>query len=136
MKKNVFLFILILFSYSANTEMKHHHKIYSAVKPYPIIKLKLEKDTMDGFNLIIKTSNFTFAPEKVNQTNDANEGHAHIYINDRKIRQYSPYFHISNNLLQNGENKIRVGLHANDHSHFVVNMKKIQKSLVINKQPN
>ena len=130
--KNVFIFFIsILFLCSANAEMKHNHKVYNAVKPYPAIKLKLEKDMVDGFNLTIKVNNFTFAPERVNQKNDANEGHAHIYINDRKIRQYSPYFHIPNNLLRNGENKIRVSLHANDHSHFVVNMEKIQATLVI-----
>ena len=37
-----------------------------------------------------------------------------------KYRQYSPYFHLSNNLLQKGENEIKVTLNSNDHSHLMV----------------
>ena len=47
------------------------------------------EDKMDGFNLIISTSNFIFSPQNVNEKNNGNEGHAHIYINGTKFRQYS-----------------------------------------------
>ena len=65
---------------------QHHHKTYHATKPYPEIELKVRKDVMDGFNLVIVTRNFQFAPNRVNQANSVNEGQAHIYINEEKIR--------------------------------------------------
>ena len=139
MIKVVFYIISAVIACNANAEMKHHknsqhhHKMYHATKPYPEIELKVQKDVMDGFNLVIVTRNFQFAPKRVNQANSVNEGHAHIYINEEKIRQYSPYFHLSNKLLRKGDNKIRVSLHANDHSHFVVNMEKIEKTIVVRK---
>jgi len=131
MIKFVIFVIAIVFSYTVNAEMKHYHKIYNATKPYPEMQLKVDKDTMDGFNLSIVTRNFRFTPKKVNKTNSPNEGHAHIYINGEKIRQYSPYFHLSSKLLHKGKNKIRVSLHANDHSHFVVDMENIQQTIFV-----
>ena len=53
---------------------------------------------MDGFNINIVTRNYWFTPKKVNQTNSPNDGHAEIYIHGEKIRQYSPYFHLSRKL--------------------------------------
>ncbi len=110
-----------------------HHKMINAQKPYPKLNLKMEKDKMDGYNLNIKVSNFTFAPENVNGKNQDNQGHAHIYINGNKIRQYSPFFHLSGKLLKNGKNIIRVTLNANDHSVFAINMKKIEAIIHIKK---
>ena len=57
----------------------------------------------------------------MNLANNGNEGHAHIYVNDVKYRHYSPYFHLSNNLLKKGENEIKVTLNSNDHSHLMAN---------------
>ena len=137
MIKGLICAISMVFVFTASAEIKHdhqskhHHKAYQAEKPYPDVQLKLRKDKMDGFNLIIVTRNFQFAPERINQTNGSNEGHAHIYINGEKIRQYSPYFHLSSKLLQKGKNQIRVSLHANDHSYFVVHKEKIQKTIIV-----
>jgi hypothetical protein len=131
--------VSIIFAFTVNAETKHHHKskhhhkVYQATKPYPKIQLQVKKDSMDGFNLTIVTSNFRFAAKRINKTNGPNEGHAHIYINGEKIRQYSPYFHLSGKLLRKGENKIRVSLHANDHSYFVVDKETIQQTVIIKK---
>ena len=122
MKKILSICIFVLFSSISFADDKHSHKHarIEATAPYPTLDVKLMKDAKDGYNLIIQTTNFTFAPEKVNLANNGNEGHAHIYINDVKYRQYSPYFHLSNNLLQKGENEIKVTLNSNDHSHLMV----------------
>ena len=139
MAKNIYFILFIFFASNVNAEMKHHnkvhhhHKFFKVEKPYPELKLKLEKDKMDGYNLVRVADNFTFSPDKVNQANGPNEGHAHIYINGKKTRQYSPYFHISDAMLKRGNNDLRVCLHANDHSYLVINMRKIQKSLIIKK---
>ena len=123
MKKSLLIITFILFSNIsfADDNHGHNHKTIEANTPYPTLNVKLMKDTKDGYNLIIQTTNFKFAPEKVNQANNGNEGHAHIYINDVKYRQYSPYFHLSNNLLKKGENEIKVTLNSNDHSNFTAN---------------
>ena len=118
------LFITLLFVLSSTLSFAdddHKHKMVEANAPYPTLDVELIKDTKDGYNLIIQTTNFKFAPESVNQANNGNEGHAHIYINDVKYRQYSPYFHLSNNLLEKGENEIKVTLNANDHGHLMAN---------------
>ena len=121
--KKIFLIIIIVFfsntSFPDNTH-SHKHKMIEANAPYPTLNVKLMKDAKDGYNFIIQTTNFKFAPEKVNEANNGNEGHAHIYINNVKYRQYSLYFHLSKNLLQKGENEIKVTLNANDHSHLMV----------------
>ena len=123
MKKLLSIFIFVLFSNISFADDKHSHKHarIEATAPYPTLDVDLIKDTKDGYNLIIQTTNFKFAPENVNQANNGNEGHAHIYINDVKYRQYSPYFHLSNNLLEKGENEIKVTLNANDHGHLMAN---------------
>src|SRR5210317_2639752 len=119
------LFITLLFVLSstfliADDDHEHKHNMVEANAPYPTLDVELIKDTKDGYNLIIETANFKFAPENVNLANNGNEGHAHIYVNDVKYRQYSPYFHLSNNLLRKGENEIKVTLNSNDHSHLMV----------------
>jgi len=114
----VFLFANISFAGDGHS---HKHQMLEANSPYPTLDVELIKDAKDGYNLIIHTSNFHFAPENVNLANNGNEGHAHIYVNDVKYRQYSPYFHLSNNLLKKGENEIKVTLNSNDHSHLMAN---------------
>tara|TARA_B100001094_G_scaffold325267_1_gene379315 strand:+ start:617 stop:1036 length:420 start_codon:yes stop_codon:yes gene_type:complete len=137
MTKGIIIIISLIFGFTASAEMqyfhksKHHHNAYQAVKSYPEIQLEVKKDKMDGFNLTFITRHFTFAHQRVNQRNGLNEGHAHIYINGKKIRQYSPYFLLSGELLIKGKNEIRVSLHANDHSYFVGHKKRIQQTITI-----
>jgi hypothetical protein len=122
--------ILIIFTFTltsfnnfvyADSKHNHQHSVIEAVAPYPTLDVEVLQDAKSGFNLIIKTTNFAFTPLSVNQANNGNEGHAHIYINDVKYRQYSPYFHLSNDLLLEGENEIRVTLNSNDHSELAIN---------------
>lgn len=80
----------------------------------PTLAIVLHKDTMSGINLEIQTTNFTFAPETVNQANIAGAGHAHVYANGKKLsRVYGNWFHIIG--LPAGEHTIMVELNANSH---------------------
>ena len=115
----------------AGSNHDHHHQMIEAVSPYPTLEVEILEDAMSGYNLIINTTNFTFAPLNVNQANNGNEGHAHIYINNVKFRQYSPYFHLSNHLLREGLNEITVTLNANDHSHLMVNGNPLEEKLEV-----
>lgn len=84
----------------------------------PTLNAMLMKDTKGGWNLHIMTQNFRFAPENVNAENAAGEGHAHVYVDGKKIsRLYSPWLHIDA-LPQGGT--VKVELNANDHSPLSV----------------
>jgi len=94
----------------------------------PKLELELLKDTKSGWNLILHTGNFEFAPEKVNQSNEPNQGHAHLYVNGEKItRLYSKYFYLSD--FPAGEHKIVVSLNTNDHSEYSVNGENIKATV-------
>jgi hypothetical protein len=81
----------------------------------PVIDLTVNEDAMTGWNIVINTENFLFAPEKVNTENTANEGHAHLYVDGFKFsRIYSQWFHLK--ALTPGEHTLRITLNYNDHS--------------------
>ena len=85
----------------------------------PTLDLQLAKDAKSGWNLHIATTNFRFAPERASRANRAGEGHAHVYVDGRKIaRLYGPWFHLDG--LPPGKAEIAVTLIANDHSDLAV----------------
>lgn len=82
------------------------------------VSLRVVKDASAGWNVFVDTENFRFAPESVNADNLANEGHAHLYVNNVKItRLYGPAYHMAD--LPEGPHKIMVSLNANDHTALV-----------------
>ncbi|MEM7438101.1 MAG: hypothetical protein AAF393_00775 [Pseudomonadota bacterium] len=84
----------------------------------PSLNAMLMKDAKGGWNLHLTVQNFRFAPEAVNQANADGEGHAHVYVDGRKIsRLYSPWLHID--ALPAGAT-VKVELNANDHSPLFV----------------
>lgn len=84
----------------------------------PTLAAELLKDAKAGWNLHIQTTNFRFSPEDVNRANTAGEGHAHVYVNGRKIaRHYGPWLHIET--LPEGA-VVMIELNANDHSPLSV----------------
>ena len=117
--------------------MKHHHHRnieLSNSEIVPAIKINLEKDIMSGWNLQVETKDFRFAPESVNENSDGDtstfEGHAHLYVDGKKIaRLYSPWFHI--NGLPPGEHTVKVTLNSNDHGVYVVDGNPIEAMQII-----
>ena len=84
----------------------------------PTLSAVLLKDAKSGWNLHIQTTNFRFTPEDVNGANVPGEGHAHVYVDGRKIaRHYGPWLHIET--LPEGATVI-VELNANDHAPLSV----------------
>lgn len=107
-----------------HSEHEHSDKDLLGINPQakkPEIKLSVEADPMAGWNIHIDASNFSFAPDQVNQAvTSIAEGHAHIYVDDYKIaRVYSPWYHLR--ALTPGPHKIRISLNANDHSNLSYN---------------
>lgn len=85
----------------------------------PEIEMNIAKDPMGGWNITLRTANFNFTPEAVNQANEPNTGHAHLYVNGVKMaRLYGPYFHMPD--LAPGQHEVVVALSSNDHSFYMV----------------
>jgi len=116
---------------TANSQMETtashmHGDLYEvpAVKA-PKVELVVEEDAKSGYNIKIITTDFTFAPEKVNGENVVGEGHAHLYVDGEKIgRVYSEYYHYNGNF--EGTKTFRVTLNANNHSDYAVEGKVIE----------
>ena len=112
--------------------LKHEHNQIevSTMADKPSVKLHAMQDDMSGWNIHIETINFRFAPENVNSHPTAGEGHAHLYLNGKKIaRVYSPWFFM--NELPAGTHSLKVTLNANDHSRLVLHGEPVADSLDI-----
>ena len=82
---------------------------------------------MVGWNIHVTTKNFRFSPENINKEPIEGEGHAHLYVDGKKIsRLYNAWFHLSN--LSPGSHTLRVTLNANNHAELVLNGKNIEYS--------
>ncbi len=88
-------------------------------QPAPSIAITVTPDPVSGWNLQLQTTNFEFAPERVNGESTFDEGHAHLFVNgEKRGRIYSNWHHITD--LAPGENLIRVTLNSNGHEAFIV----------------
>ncbi|MFT5116786.1 MAG: hypothetical protein ACI9NY_000309 [Kiritimatiellia bacterium] len=120
---------------STHDHSQHEHGLldistFGENTPIPTIKVTASEDPMTGWNIHISTENFLFTPEKVNQENTANEGHAHIYIDGFKFsRVYSQWYHLKQ--LTPGEHTLRITLNSNDHSLIGYQDKEISASVTL-----
>ncbi len=117
---------------------KHAHKDEEMpVKlPTPQLSLSLQKDAMDGFNLILKTAHYQFIPPGISTIERGDQslhGHAHLYINGKKIsRIYSPYVHIPEKYLDKKINQLTLTLNSDRHGVWTKDKKQILATLFIN----
>jgi hypothetical protein len=110
--------------------MNHGTMAVPAGQPVPTVKLIVHPDSKQGWNLEAQVTNFRFAPERVNQTSAATEGHAHIYVNDKKLtRLYGNWYYLES--LPAGQQKITVALNANGHEALTHNNQPIQSTVTI-----
>lgn len=118
---------ILAHAHDENGITDHHHKTMEipSGQPIPSVDLIVHKDPMKGYNLQTKVSNFRFAPENISRAAKPGEGHAHLYINGKKItRLYGSWYYLEN--LQPGKNAIAVSLNANSHETLAHNGKMIQ----------
>ena len=91
----------------------------------PTIVVTVTADPGSGWNVHAKTTNFRFAPEAASRAHKPGEGHAHIYVDGKKIaRLYGPWFHIPS--LAPGKRDIRVTLNTNDHKTYAIHDRPIE----------
>ncbi len=115
---------------SGHGEHKHGTMEVPQGQAVPTVDVVVRKDVKKGWNLEAKVTNFKFAPEKVNQAPEVAEGHAHIFVNGKKItRLYSSWYYLEN--LEPGENKVKVTLNANNHADWTSNGKVIEDTEII-----
>lgn len=83
----------------------------------PEVSLQVLQDPKSGFNIHIQTKHFRFAPEHASQRHVDGEGHAHLYINGKKVaRVYGEWFHVDS--ISSGHHEILVTLNTNDHRDY------------------
>lgn len=130
-----YLSLLVISDGNLSNPTHDHPQIsISSGSPVPKAELKISQDANSGYNIQIITDNFTFTPEASGSEPIANTGHAHLYVNDRKVaRLYGDWYHLSEDKLTVGNNDIRVTLNANDHSEWAINGETIStsKSLIV-----
>ena len=110
----------------------HSHKALdiSDNSDIPTLAINASPDAIKGWNLEIKTTNFTFTPENLNQASIPNQGHAHLYINGKKVtRIYGNWYYISE--LPKGDNKIKVTLNTDNHENLVYQGQIISDRIII-----
>ena len=94
----------------------------------PSITAALHEDTVSGWNLHVITSGFRFAPENASKEHVTGEGHAHVYVNGKKIaRLYGPWLHIAG--LPAGKAVVKVTLNSNDHRPLFIRDKPLEVSV-------
>ncbi|MDX2228903.1 MAG: hypothetical protein NW220_04670 [Leptolyngbyaceae cyanobacterium bins.349] len=100
-------------------------------QPVPTVNLVVRPDAMNGWNLEVKVTNFTFAPERINtKSTSVNEGHAHLYVNGQKVsRLYGAWYHLPS--LPPGTHNITVTLNTNDHGDLMYQGQPIQATETI-----
>jgi zinc and cadmium transporter len=110
-------------------EVEHSHALLevNSSLPVPEISINVEEDKKSGYNLFLTTQNFTFNPDNASSEHVDGEGHAHLYINGKKItRLYSKAYYLGD--FEKGSYTIVVELSSNDHSVLSKNGNPIQAS--------
>lgn len=117
--------------------IKTTHDIYHAKalevpagRPVPAVTVRVDEDTVRGWNLYVGTANFTFAPKKVGGESSYSEGHAYLYINDEPAQRiYSTWTHLPT--LPPGTHEIRVTLNANGYETLTTQDTPIEDSTTV-----
>ena len=89
----------------------------------PQVTLKIQKDPTGGFNVQVVTSNFVWRPEMASMQHVPGEGHAHVYLDGRKImRIYNEWFHLNTYQFstRSGEQLLSIEFVGNDHAPYTI----------------
>ncbi|RFU87319.1 hypothetical protein DY218_07875 [Streptomyces triticagri] len=93
----------------------------------PSAELTVRPDSEDGWNLKVSASRFRFTPDSVGGAAIAGRGHAHLYVDDRKVaRVYGSWHHLPGSAVPRGTHRITVRLYADDHTVWAVGGKAVQ----------
>lgn len=133
----VIVVMAMLFAYTnsarllkAPTAHVHPRIEVTASELAPRVALSIKRDPKSGWNLLLETENFTFAPDEVGEGNNEHIGHAHLYLDDQKIaRIYGNWHYLPE--LPSGEHVLRVTLNTNEHFDICVDGHVVSDELLI-----
>jgi len=89
----------------------------------PTATLDIQKDPTGGFNVQVVTSNFIWRPEMASMKHVPGEGHAHVFLDGRKImRIYNQWFHLNTYQFSTraGEQLLSIEFVGNDHAPYTI----------------
>jgi hypothetical protein len=89
----------------------------------PKVTMEIEKDPTGGFNVQVVTTNFVWRPEMASMKHVPGEGHAHVYLDGRKImRIYNEWFHLNTYQFSTrpGEQLLSIEFVGNDHAPYTI----------------
>jgi len=97
------------------------HEIEQEASPKAVLEVK--KDPTGGFNVHVVTTNFVWRPEMASMQHVPGEGHAHVYLDGRKImRIYNEWFHLNTFQFATkaGEQLLSIEFVGNDHAPYTI----------------
>ena len=103
--------------------------------PIPGVQIvEAKRDMMGAYSVRIETNNFVFTPDRVDEASVPNEGHAHVYVNNKKVgREYAEWIYVPASFFSEaGPNRITVTLNANTHGEWTYLNNPIQDTRVVN----
>lgn len=101
--------------------------------PIPQLAMQLHRDAVSGVNLHLEVRNFALGPPEQKPSKTMLNGHAHLYVNGRKIqRLYGPDVHIPGKYFKPGINVVLVSLNAHTHAVWQLGKKQFLVSSFIN----
>jgi len=118
-------------THTSTDAVAHDHSeiIALAAESAPTVEAMLHKDPKGGWNLEVTTTSFRFAPEHVSTAHIDGEGHAHVYINGKKIsRMYGNWMQLPS--VTTGD-VVAVILSSNDHKTLTIGAKSISASVMV-----
>jgi hypothetical protein len=119
-------------SMTERAAMAHPQLEIPAGAPVPRVMIHASPDSNGGWNLHLMTENFRFTPGNAGKDDILGEGHAHLYVNGKKIgRVYGEWVHVS---VAKGVNKIRVTLNSNTHKDYYTNGQQIAAEIEISEE--
>jgi len=102
---------------SAHTERDHREQIDLPADEAPTLALGLTEAGHRGYALSLETTRFSFAAEHADGPHVPGEGHAHLYVDGKKIsRIYGPHYALEP--FSPGTHEITVALVGNDHRSY------------------
>ena len=98
---------------------QHGRREIGPDEPVPSVEIDVKPDLLNkGWNLRVATENFRFAPERASGEHAAGEGHAHLYVDGKKVTRLYSEWHFLGTLAP-GTHVVRVTLNTNDHDDYV-----------------
>jgi len=118
--------LMLIFSVNATAQANSNgatsiHEISEDAAP--TASLELKKDPTGGFNVHVVTTNFTWRPEMASMKYVPGEGHAHVFLDGRKImRIYNEWFHLNTYQFATkaGEQLLSIEFVGNDHAPYTI----------------